>query len=157
MDIYKLSDEVPDVKPIKGCRHYVRNDVGSDGADFVDGDAKSDCDGTARFVITDLRPAVRNENRVNVYVNGKYMLSLDVAQVVDLGVKVGRVLQWTDLEELKQASEFGKLYQRALEWVLTRPHSVREMRDYLRKSHRSARKRSTPDAYLHPAGDERGH
>ncbi len=37
------------------------------------------------------------------------------------------------LEELRSASEFGKLYQRTLEWVLTRPHSVRETRDYLRR------------------------
>jgi SOS response regulatory protein OraA/RecX len=39
--------------------------------------------------------------------------------------------------ELKKASEFGKLYQRTLEWVLMRPRSLRETRDYLFRKLRS--------------------
>lgn len=83
--------------------------------------------------ITDIRQAVKNENRVNVFVNGKYSFSLDIAQVVDLHVKKGMVISGEQLEEFKKASEFGKLYQRALEWSLTRPHSEREVNDYLYK------------------------
>ena len=81
--------------------------------------------------ITEIRQGVRNENRVNVYVDGKYALSLDIAQVVDLGVKVGLEVSEEKLAELSKASELGKLYQRALEWVLTRPRSEKELRDYL--------------------------
>ncbi len=83
--------------------------------------------------ITDLKQGVKNENRVNVYVNGDYAFSLDIAQVVELSVKVGRILTENELEELKKASEFGKAYQRALEWALMRPRSMRELRDYLRR------------------------
>ena len=83
--------------------------------------------------ITDIRQAVKNENRVNVFVNGKYSFSLDIAQVVDLHVKKGMVISGEQLEEFKKASEFGKLYQRTLEWSLTRPHSEREVNDYLYK------------------------
>lgn len=83
--------------------------------------------------ITDIRQAVKNENRVNFFVNGKYSFSLDIAQVVDLHVKKGMVISGEQLEEFKKASEFGKLYQRALEWSLTRPHSEREVNDYLYK------------------------
>ncbi|MBR2836959.1 RecX family transcriptional regulator [Candidatus Saccharibacteria bacterium] len=83
--------------------------------------------------ITDIKQAVRNENRVNVFVNGKYSFSLDIAQVVDLSVKVGMILTAERLAELKKASEFGKLYQRALEWVLVRPRSRKEVYDYLYK------------------------
>lgn len=83
------------------------------------------------FTITELRQGVRNENRVNVFVGGKFSFSLDISQVVDLGVKVGRKISAEELENLKKASEFGKLYQRALEKALTRPHSEKEMRDYL--------------------------
>ena len=84
-------------------------------------------------VITDIRQGVKNPNRANIFVNGKYSFSLDIAQIVDLGVKIGRKLSEDELAELKRASEFGKLYQRTLEWVLTRPHSVKETRDYLRR------------------------
>ena len=83
--------------------------------------------------ITDLRQGVKNPNRVNVFVDGKFSFSLDIAQVVDLGVKVGLALSAEKLEELKRASEFGKLYQRALEWALIRPRSEKEVRDYLYK------------------------
>ena len=83
--------------------------------------------------ITDLKQGVKNQNRVNVFVDGKYSFSLDIAQVVDLGVKVGKLVTPEELEELKKASEFGKLYQRALEWVLVRPRSERETNDYLYK------------------------
>ena len=81
--------------------------------------------------ITAMKPAVKNEHRVNVFVNEKYEFSLDLAQVVDYKIKVGLILTREKLEELKHASEFGKLYQRTLEWVLTRPHSIKETRDYL--------------------------
>ena len=87
----------------------------------------------SRFVIANLKQGVNNPNRVNVFVNSKYALSLDVAQVVDLGVKVGLEISEDGLVELKKASEYGKLYQRTLEWVLVRPRSVRETRDYLSK------------------------
>lgn len=87
----------------------------------------------SKYVITNLKQGVKNPNRVNVFVNSKYALSLDVAQVVDLNIKVGLEISEEELTELKKASEYGKLYQRTLEWVLMRPRSVRETRDYLSK------------------------
>lgn len=84
-------------------------------------------------VVTDLKQGVRNPERVNVYVDNKFAFSLDVAQVVDFRLKIGKNLTDDELAELKRASEFGKLYQRALEWVLVRPRSEKETRDYLYK------------------------
>ena len=89
--------------------------------------------GTPSYKITNLKQGVRNPDRVNVYVNEKFLCSLDIAQVVDFGIKIGREISADELEELKKASEFGKLYQRTLEWVLTRPRSEKECRDYLYK------------------------
>ena len=65
--------------------------------------------------------------------DGHFAFSLDINQVIDLGLKVQQSITKEKLAELQRASEFGKLYQRSLEWVLTRPHSVRETRDYLRR------------------------
>ena len=118
LQIYKLSDEVP-------VGRGQRGEVGRSDAGGVPNE-RGDEGGVRELKITDIKQAVRNENRVNVYVNGKYSFSLDISQVVELKVKVGR-----ELSELKQASEFGKMYQRALEWVLVRPRSKRELRDYL--------------------------
>lgn len=86
-----------------------------------------------KLKITEIRQGAKNLNQVNVFINNKYAFSLDVAQVVDLGVKVGRFISQKELKEFKKASEFGKCYQRALEWVLMRPRSERELRDYLKR------------------------
>ena len=85
------------------------------------------------YTITKMTPGVRDPNRVNIFLDGKFAFSLDVTQVVDFGLKVQQSISPEQLAELRQASDFGKLYQRTLEWVLTRPHSIRETRDYLRR------------------------
>lgn len=85
------------------------------------------------LVITQINSGVRGPNRVNIFVNGKFSLSLDIKQVIDYKVKVGKKLTELELQELHSASEFGKLYQRTLEWTLVRPRSVRETRDYLKR------------------------
>lgn len=84
-------------------------------------------------VITALKPAVRNEQRVNVFINDEFSFSLDVSQVIDLKIKAGMKVSSIELARFRKASNFGKLYQRTLEWILTRPRSVRETYDYLRK------------------------
>ena len=83
--------------------------------------------------ITALSVQTRNPNRVNVSVDGKYRFSLDISQVTDLGVKVGRCVTAVELAELEAESQFGKLYARTLEYCLARPHSVHEVRDYLQR------------------------
>lgn len=85
------------------------------------------------FEITDIKQAVKNENRVNIFVDGKYDFSLDIAQVVDFKIKKGQHISEKELEKYRHASEYGKLYQRTLEWVLLRPRSVRETDDYLKR------------------------
>lgn len=83
--------------------------------------------------VTDIREAVRDKNRVNIYIDDKYFCSLDIAQVVDLRLKIGRELDEEKLSELKKASDFGKFYARALEYALMRPRSAKEIRDYLKR------------------------
>lgn len=85
------------------------------------------------YSITKMTAGVRDPNRVNIFLDGHFAFSLDVTQTVDFGLKVGQHISPKKLEKLKRASEFGKLYQRTLEWVVSRPHSVRETRDYLRR------------------------
>lgn len=81
--------------------------------------------------ITAIKPAVKNDSRANIFIDGKFSFSLDLAQLADAKLKVGQTLTDEQLSELKQQSNFGKLYQRTLEWVLSRPHSIKETRDYL--------------------------
>ena len=92
--------------------------------------------------ITDISLQARDKNRVNVSVDGKYRFSLDIFQVGEWGIKVGREYTDEELAALEVESQFGKLYARAMEYCLARPRSVKEMRDYLWRKTRPTKKRS---------------
>ena len=87
--------------------------------------------------ITALSIQQKDPNRVNVMVDGKYRFSLDVYQLAHLGVRVDNEYSDKELAELETESQFGKLYARALEYCLMRPHSAREVRDYLYRKTRT--------------------
>lgn len=92
--------------------------------------------------ITSISAQARNPDRVNVSVDGKYRFSLDIAQAVELGVKIGREYSEEELAELETESQFGKLYARTLEYCLMRLHSAREVRDYLYRKTRVTKYKS---------------
>jgi regulatory protein len=81
----------------------------------------------------------KDKNRVNVSVDGKYRFSLDVFQLSHLGIRIGNEYDDAQLRELENESIFGKVYARALEYCLMRPHSAREVRDYLYRKTRPVR------------------
>lgn len=81
--------------------------------------------------ITGISVQARNPDRVNVSVDGAYRLSLDVYQLTELGIRVGNEYTEEGLAVLESESAYGKLYTKSLEYSMLRPHSAREMRDYL--------------------------
>lgn len=92
--------------------------------------------------ITGLTTQQKDSNRINVMVDDKYRFSLDIYQVADLGIRIGKEYTDQELIELETESQFGKLYARALEYCLMRPHSSREIRDYLYRKTRTTRVKS---------------
>lgn len=89
--------------------------------------------------ITNLTSQQKDKNRINVFVDGKYRFSLDIFQVGELGIKAGKEYSDAELVELETESQFGKVYTRALEYSLSRPHSAKEVRDYLYRKTRDSR------------------
>ena len=92
--------------------------------------------------ITAITAQQKSPNRVNVMVDGKFRFSLDIFQVADLGIRVGKDYTDEQLVELETESQFGKLYGRALEYCLMRPHSSKEVRDYLYRKTRATKVRN---------------
>jgi regulatory protein len=89
--------------------------------------------------ITGISAQQKDKNRINIMVDGKYRFSLDIFQYADLGIKVGQEYTDEELTVLETESQFGKAYTRALEYCLMRPHSSKEMRDYLYRKTRDTR------------------
>lgn len=106
---------------------------------ILSGDDQPENEMEVTLKITSISAQKRDKDRVNISVNGKYRLSLDIFQLVDLGIKVGKEYTDEELTALEEESLFGKLYMRALEYCLMRPHSQRELRDYLYRKTRDTR------------------
>lgn len=92
--------------------------------------------------ITAISAQARNPDRVNISVDGKFRFSLDIFQLTDLGVKIGKEYTEEELATLESESSYGKLYTKALEYTMLRPHSSREMRDYLWRKTRETKYRA---------------
>lgn len=102
--------------------------------------------------VTSIAAQVNNPDRVNISVDGRYHLSLTITQIVDLGIKVGGEYSEEELSHFETESEFGKLYARALEYALMRPHSAKEVRDYLWRKTRATKYKSRTGELKERAG-----
>jgi regulatory protein len=83
--------------------------------------------------ITAIKQQVKNPERVSIFVDGKFEFSLSLDELVKHGLKNSQELDGGDVKKFKKISADGKLRMRTLEWLLNRPHSERELRDYLYK------------------------
>ena len=83
------------------------------------------------MIITSIKQQVKNSERASLFVDGKYSFSLSLNELVAEKLKINQVIDESELKQLKKLSLDGKLKGRALEWVMNRPRSIRELRDYL--------------------------
>lgn len=83
--------------------------------------------------ITALKQQVKNPERVSIFLDDKYAFSLSLDEMVAEKIKKDQEIDKAELKRLKKLSEDGKLRSRSLEWLLGRPHSTREFKDYLKK------------------------
>lgn len=81
--------------------------------------------------ISSIKQQVKNPERASIFVDGKYSFSLSLNELVAERLKIGQEVDEPELKRLKKLSDDGKLKARALEWVLNRPRSLREFRDYM--------------------------
>ncbi|MDQ2973284.1 MAG: RecX family transcriptional regulator [bacterium] len=83
------------------------------------------------MIVTAVKEQVKNKDRVSVFVDSKYSFSLTISDYLDHKIKIGMELDEAELKRYKKLGDEGKLRQRTLEWLLNRPHSERELRDYI--------------------------
>lgn len=81
--------------------------------------------------ITAIKPQVKNLERVSIFVDERYSFSLSLDELLAQKLKKDQELSQADVKRLKKTSDDGKLRARSLEWLLNRPHSIREFKDYL--------------------------
>jgi regulatory protein len=83
--------------------------------------------------VSAIKQQVKNPERASIFIDGKYSFSLSLNDLVAEKLKVGLEIDEPTLAILKKKSADGKFKMRSLEWVLSRPHSIREFKDYLKR------------------------
>lgn len=83
--------------------------------------------------ITKITEQSISKDRVSIYIDGSYAVSLTLDQLLEEKLKIGDELDDQGLKRLRKLSEDGKLKIRAMEWLILRPRSARELTDYLRR------------------------
>jgi regulatory protein len=89
--------------------------------------------------ITALEPQVNNPERINLYVDGRFLLGVNAAIVLQLGLRLEQELSPSQLELLQSEEAEQRAVDRALNYLSYRPRSREEVRRYLR------RKETTPE------------
>jgi len=83
--------------------------------------------------ITKLEYQKKDPDRVNIYVDEKFATGIDVNNVVKLGLYSGQELSSEQLAKIIDESEFGKLFNTALNFLSFRPRSEWEIKQKLIK------------------------
>ncbi len=83
--------------------------------------------------ITKLEYQRRDPNRVNVFVDGKFAVGINVNDVIKLGLINNQEISQEELNKIIENSNFGKAFNAAINFLSFRPRSEFEIRQYLKK------------------------
>lgn len=83
-------------------------------------------------IITDFKPQ-KNQNRVNIYLDNKFGFGLDLENFVKLRLKINQELTDLEVEKIIKKAEFQKTFDKSLRFVMIRPRSEKEIKDYFKR------------------------
>ena len=83
--------------------------------------------------ITSLQTQATNAERINIFVDGHFLMGANALIVLQMGLKVGQELTDVQLEQLRNEEVLQKAVDRALNYLSFRPRSRQELRNYLRR------------------------
>jgi regulatory protein len=93
--------------------------------------------------ITSLQTQVKNPERLNIFVDGEFLLGASALVVLQLGLRVGQELTAEQVEQLRHDEALQQAVDRAFNYLSFRPRSREEVRRYLRR-------KETPPELIEP-------
>lgn len=85
--------------------------------------------------VTKIQQQVKRKDRYSIYIDEKYLFSLNEFQLASSGLRIGKELSPSEVEDFATQSQFGKAYERSLNYVMIRPRSEKEIKDYLTRTY----------------------
>lgn len=82
-------------------------------------------------VISKISPQVKRQGYYNIYIDGKYELSLSELDLASSGIKTNQNIDEKKLKELKNTQAKSKSYNFAIRYLALRPRSSHEVSEYL--------------------------
>ena len=82
-------------------------------------------------VISKISPQVKRQGYYNIYIDGKYELSLSELDLASSGIKTNQNIDEKKLKELKNTQAKSKSYNFAIRYLALRPRSSHEVNKYL--------------------------
>jgi SOS response regulatory protein OraA/RecX len=89
-------------------------------------------------LITAIQPSKRSRDRMHIYVDGGYALTLSIDVISEARLRVGMELPIRKVDELVEQERFQRLYDRAINYLASRPLSEYELSSKLREVQRKA-------------------
>src|SRR6266851_2798322 len=83
--------------------------------------------------ITALQLQANNPERINLFVDGQFLMGVNALLVYKMNLAVGQELSPVLLAELRQGEDLQQAVDRALNYLSFRPRSREEVRRYLRR------------------------
>jgi len=83
--------------------------------------------------ITSLQPQTKDPERLNLFVDGQFLLGINALIALQMGLKVGQELTPQQVEQLRQEEALQQATARALNYLSFRPRSRAEVKRYLQR------------------------
>ena len=83
--------------------------------------------------ITDIRPQKKRQDRVNIFIDGRYAFALDQLSAHEARLEIGQELSDEQLAELMDKAGLDSAMSISLRYLTARPRSERELRNRLRQ------------------------
>lgn len=83
-------------------------------------------------IITSIK-AQKNQKRVNINLDGSFGFGLDLENFMKLQLKVSQELTQAEINEIIKKAELSKSFDKALRFAMTRPRSLKEVKDYFNR------------------------
>ena len=77
--------------------------------------------------------AQKNKKRVNINLDGSFGFGLDLENFIRIGLRVNQRLTENEVSEIIKKAELSKSFDKTLRFVMTRPRSLKEVKDYFRR------------------------
>jgi regulatory protein len=101
---------------------------------YSPGSSKNNSSDSKELKITKITKQQKRQDRYSIYIDEKYSFSLSEYQLAGAKLFVGKQFTQEELTDFIDESAFGKAYERALNYVMIRPRSKREIQDYLTRT-----------------------